>query len=78
MGRASNELLEKLHNSVAEHLLEKVESGEATASEIAQAVKFLKDNGIDVSDPGESPIGGLAGSLSKRVPFTDPSDPTAH
>lgn len=78
MAKASNQLLENLHCAIGTHLLEKVESGEATASEIAQAVKFLKDNGIDVADPGNSPVGSLAGALSSKVPFTDPTDPTSH
>lgn len=75
MAKASKELLERLHEATATLLLEKVESGEATASEIAQAVKMLKDNGIDSMDPGDGPIGGLKESLSVRLPFTDP---TAH
>lgn len=78
MARAPTDLLEKLHNATAQLLLDKVESGEATASEIAQAVKMLKDNGIDVSDQGDTPIDGLGQSLSSRLPFSDPSDPTVN
>jgi hypothetical protein len=78
MAKATNDLLETLHEAVGTHLLGKIKTGEATASEIAQAVKFLKDNSIDVSDPVGTPIEGLAASLTSRVPFTDPSDPTAH
>lgn len=69
--RATNELLEKLHERTAMLLLERIESGEATASEIAQAIKMLKDNGIDTAKPGESALGDVADSLASRVPFTD-------
>ena len=78
MAKASKDLLERLHEMTAQHLLDRIESGEATASEIAQAVKMLKDNGIDTSDPGDSPIGGLQDSLSDKLPFTTTDDPVAH
>lgn len=78
MAKATTDLLETLHNAVGKHLLGKIDSGEATASEIAQAVKFLKDNNIDVSDPAGTPLEGMSASLTSRVPFTDPADPTTH
>ena len=78
MAKASKDLLEQLHEMTAKHLLERIESGEATASEIAQAVKMLKDNGIDTSDPGDSPLGGVAESLADKVPFTSTDDPVSH
>ena len=74
---ASKELLEKLHDSVSEHLLARIESGEATASEVAQAVKFLKDNGIDVMAQDDNPLGQLGNSM-KKMPFSSVEDPTSH
>ena len=57
-------LLDALHNAVIVDLLAKVQSGEATASELSVAVKFLKDNGatLDVVT-SESPMAALLGSL---------------
>jgi hypothetical protein len=78
MAKASKDLLERLHEMTAQHLLDRIDSGEATASEIAQAVKMLKDNGIDTSDSGESPLGGVASSLADKVPFSAAGDPTSH
>ena len=53
--KASEDLLASLHNAVAEDLLKKVTSGEATAQELSAAIKFLKDNGIEaVKEPGEA------------------------
>ncbi len=45
--RAAEEILGKLHDAVANDLLRKVQSGEATAQELQAAIKFLKDNGIE-------------------------------
>ena len=44
---AKEELLGLLHEAVATDLLSRLQSGEATPQEIAQAIKFLKDNGIE-------------------------------
>ena len=61
----SEELLEQLHKLTAEELINRIVSGEATAGELGVAVRFLKDNGIDVSEKAESPMLGLA----SVVPF---------
>ena len=37
--------MDTLHEVVTKELLARVRSGEATASELSVAVKFLKDNG---------------------------------
>lgn len=44
--RANDETLGQLHQMVADELLRRVKSGEATAQELAQAIKFLQNNGI--------------------------------
>lgn len=64
------EILDQLHSSVAKELLQRVRSGEASASELAVAAKFLKDNGAvyDVI-PTESPMA----SLLKALPFEEAS-----
>lgn len=42
------ELMDSLHKEVTQELLLRVRSGEATASELSVAVKFLKDNGASL------------------------------
>ena len=60
--------LGQLHEVVAEELLVRVRSGEATSAELSVAVKFLKDNGAsnDVIT-AESPMA----SLLKELPFEE-------
>lgn len=45
--RATEALLAELHRFTAEHLLNRLRSGEASPSEVANAIRFLKDNGIE-------------------------------
>ena len=61
-------LMDVLHEAVTNELLARVQSGEATASELSVAVKFLKDNGasLDVIT-AESPMAGLLESLPFNV-----------
>lgn len=51
-GSATSDALGSLHAVVAKELRARIESGEATAADISNAIKFLKDNGIscDVND----------------------------
>tara|TARA_B100001094_G_C18123527_1_gene768175 strand:- start:612 stop:827 length:216 start_codon:yes stop_codon:yes gene_type:complete len=60
------ELMDTLHDAVTKELLMRVQGGEATASELSVAVKFLKDNGasLDVIT-AESPMANLL----KDLPF---------
>ena len=57
------QLIDSLHEAVTQLLL-RVRSGEATASELSVAVKFLKDNGasLDVI-MAESPMANLLQDL---------------
>jgi hypothetical protein len=59
-------LLDLLHDATAKELLGRVQSGEASASELSVAVKFLKDNNatLDVVT-AESPLGNLL----EKLPF---------
>ena len=61
MGR---NILDDLHDSVATDLLNRIKSGEASASELSVAVKFLKDNNatLDVIT-AESPMANLLDAL---------------
>lgn len=58
------DLMDKLHEVVTQELLMRVRSGDATASELSVAVKFLKDNGasLDVI-MAESPMANLLNDL---------------
>lgn len=59
----ADKILQDLFNAVADDLLRKIQSGEATAAELSVARAFLKDNGIDAT-PGQSePLKNLVDSL---------------
>lgn len=75
---ASKETLELLHKMVGEKLLEKIQSGNATASDFAQAIKFLSDNGIDAAPGDDNTLGKLEAALTSKLPFSDPQDATQH
>tara|TARA_B100000131_G_scaffold233935_1_gene225851 strand:+ start:123 stop:332 length:210 start_codon:yes stop_codon:yes gene_type:complete len=57
-------ILDQLHDCVATDLLNRIKSGEASASELSVAVKFLKDNNatLDVIT-AESPMANLLDAL---------------
>lgn len=52
--KANEDLLNKIHRRIADKLLEKLESDEVADSDIALAIKFLKDNNIK-ADPEFNP-----------------------
>jgi hypothetical protein len=63
----NKETLEKIHGALAQELLNKVLSGEATATELNVARQFLKDNGIDCAPQANAPMLQLA----KLMPFDE-------
>lgn len=63
MSKASNDIMDMLHRKVAEGLLERIQSGDATAAEFSAAIKFLKDNGIEALPVEGSPLFNLVDSL---------------
>jgi hypothetical protein len=68
---ATREVLEELHSQIAQAIIQKIKSGEATAADLAVARQFLKDNGVDniAKQPG-TPLGNLAAVL----PFPSPAE----
>jgi hypothetical protein len=60
-------VLDKLHSNVAQELLDRINTGEATAAEIGIAIKFLKDNNITVDIEESEPVMNLI----KALPFTE-------
>jgi len=63
------ELLNKLHSSLIEVLIEKIKNGEASAGDLGVARQFLKDNGVDVSAKNSEPML----RLNEVLPF-DPAE----
>ena len=63
------EISEKLHLVLAEDLLTRISTGQATAAELNVARQFLKDNGVDSLSFAESPLIKLA----EVLPFEDKS-----
>jgi hypothetical protein len=51
---AAKEEMQDLHALIARGLKDRIESGEATAADYSVAVKFLKDNGIEVAAPEDN------------------------
>lgn len=45
--KATPDLLNQLHGLVAQDLIDKIKSGDATAQELSAAIKFLKDNHVE-------------------------------
>ena len=76
-GKATVDQLSELHGIVARKLKEKIEGGEATASDCAQAIKFLKDNGIEANVRPGGGLSDLTEALEDKLPFSPESD-TAH
>ena len=60
-------VLDKLHSTIAQELLDRINAGEATAAEIGIAIKFLKDNNITVDIEESEPVM----NLMKALPFTE-------
>lgn len=54
MARASENALNELHYLVAEVLANRLRSDECTSADIANAIKFLKENSI-TCDPDNAP-----------------------
>lgn len=56
-------LLEELHISTVQQLLERVRSGNATAAELSVARQMLKDNNMELRPNATSPLQQLADEL---------------
>jgi hypothetical protein len=61
--KAPQDTLENLHSQVAQELLQRVISGEASSADMSNAIKFLKDNGIEGLPMQDSPLGNLVNIL---------------
>ena len=70
MSKAPQEALENLHSQVARELSDRIATGEASSADISNAIKFLKDNGIEGLAIQDSPLGHLVNVL----PFPNKED----
>lgn len=61
--KASQELMELLHGTVAKSLLDRLTSDDAKPADFSNAIKFLKDNGIEQIPTSENSIGDLLQGL---------------
>lgn len=68
-----SEIMKNLHEALAQELLDRVNSGEATASDLSVVRQFLKDNGIDSVPKKGDPLE----RLSHTLPFTEADDEEA-
>jgi hypothetical protein len=68
MAKAELTILEQLHEATAQELLKRIKSGQATAADFNAARAFLKDNGVEVTDPRNlKPLGEAL--TDKLLPF---------
>lgn len=75
MSAASKDIMDALHSIVAKELTKRIEDGEASAADISNAIKFLKDNGIEAV-LGK---GGSIDSLARQFPsFDDEGEGVSH
>ena len=59
--------LEAIHTALAQSLLQRIQDGSATATDLNVARQFLKDNGIDCAPDASVPMLNLA----KIMPFDE-------
>ena len=58
-----DKILEDLHKTLAQELLDRIKSGEEKASILNVARQFLKDNGIEAIPVADSPLKSLIDEL---------------
>tara|TARA_R100000329_G_C7424794_1_gene149303 strand:+ start:166 stop:402 length:237 start_codon:yes stop_codon:yes gene_type:complete len=58
-----DKILEDLHKTLAQELLDRIKSGEEKASVLNVARQFLKDNGIEAIPVADSPLKSLIDEL---------------
>jgi hypothetical protein len=63
-------VLHKMHRALNRALLARIESGEATAAELAVAAAVLRTNGV-ISLPEDDTVEQLRAKTMLSLPFTD-------
>jgi hypothetical protein len=74
--KANEDLLNGLHSMVAQDLIRKISSGEATVQELNAAIKFLKDNDVTADIAFSKPISALEHEVTAvgELPFVEDED----
>ena len=65
------DILSKLHSAIPKFILAKIEDGSATAADLAVAVKYLKDNGVDCVASANPDVTSLAERMNFPVDDDD-------
>ena len=60
------DILEDMHVALAQGLLDRIKSGEATAADLGVARQFLKDNNIEGNREKHKPLAALTDAI---LPF---------
>ena len=68
---ATTDLLEELHSVLADDLISRIKSGEASASDLTNAIRFLKDNGIEAAPVENGKVANLARELKEAFEDED-------
>ena len=71
--KANEDLMNGLHQMVAQDLINRLKSGEATVQELSAAIKFLKDNDITADFKFNRPLQQLKNEVTPvgELPFID-------
>jgi len=69
--KASEDLLNTLHQMIEKDLIDRIQSGEASIQEISAAIRFLKDNEVVADIEYNKPIKQLADAVTvvAELPF---------
>jgi hypothetical protein len=70
MSKETEQKLHSLQGMLIDEFIERIQSGEATPSDLNAARQLLKDNGVHVSLKPDNPLANLVAGL----PFDDESD----
>jgi len=74
--KANEDMLNELHQMVAQDLIMKIKSGEATVQELSAAIKFLKDNDVTADIEYSTPVRQLEHEVVAvgELPFLEDED----
>lgn len=74
--KANEDLLNGLHQMVAQALIKRIASGEATVQELNAAIKFLKDNDVTADIAYNRPMAALETEVASvgELPFISEED----
>jgi len=77
--KADSDILNALHTMVAQDLIKRISSGEATVQELSAAIKYLKDNDITADVEFSQPLRQLEQEITPvaELPFVDEDEDEA-